>query len=59
MIDTDLSFEKSDVEATLTAPIVSIKNPRTGYIQVPKIGELIITDPLAKCEITEGLPFSK
>ncbi len=27
MIDTDLSFEKSEVEATLTAPVMSIKNP--------------------------------
>ena len=35
MIDTDLSFEKSDVHATLTAPIVSIKNPRSGRIVLP------------------------
>ena len=30
MIDTDLSFEKSQVEATITTPVISIKNPRTG-----------------------------
>lgn len=42
MIDTDLSFERSDVEATLTAPIVSIKNPLSGYIYVPEVGELIM-----------------
>lgn len=41
MVDTDLSFERSDVEATLTAPIVSIKNPLSGHIYVPEVGELI------------------
>lgn len=42
MVDTDLSFERSDVEATLTAPIVSIKNPLSGHIYVPAVGELIM-----------------
>lgn len=42
MIDTDLSFERSDVEATLTAPIASIKNPLSGHICVPTVGELIM-----------------
>lgn len=42
MIDTDLSFERSDVEATLTAPIVSIKNPLSGHIYVPAVGEHIM-----------------
>ena len=42
MIDTDLSFERSDVEATLTAPIVSIKNPLSGHIHVPAVGEIIM-----------------
>lgn len=42
MIDTDLSFERSDVEATLTAPIVSIKNPLSGHIYVPQVGEIIM-----------------
>ena len=42
MIDTDLSFECSDVEATLTAPIVSIKNPLSGHIYVPQVGEIIM-----------------
>lgn len=41
MVDTDLAFERSDVEATLTAPIVSIKNPMSGHIYVPKAGEII------------------
>lgn len=51
MIDTDLSFEKSDVDATLSAPIVSIKNPRSGRIVLPSAGEIISDDPTAACEI--------
>lgn len=42
MIDTDLSFERSDVEATLTAPILSIKNPMSGHIYVPEAQEIIM-----------------
>ncbi len=41
MIETDLSFERSEVEATLTAPIVSIKNPLLGHIYVPAVGEIL------------------
>ncbi len=52
MIDCDLSFEKSDVNATLTAPIVSIKNPSSGSITAPACDELIINDPESECEIT-------
>lgn len=51
MADADLSFEKSEVEATLTAPIISIKNPKSGYIKVPAVGELILDDPEAKCRV--------
>lgn len=51
MIDADLSFEKSEVEAELTAPIVSIKNPKSGYIKVPAVDELIMDDPEAKCRV--------
>lgn len=51
MIDADLSFEKSEVEADLTAPILSIKNPKSGYIRVPAVGELIQDDPDSKCSI--------
>ena len=54
MIDTDLSFEKSEVEATLTAPIVSIKNPLSGHISVPAVGELIYDDENAKGVVTIG-----
>lgn len=41
MVDTDLAFERSDVNATLTAPIISIKNPLSGCIRVPAVGEII------------------
>lgn len=51
MIDTDLSFEKSQVEATLTAPIVSIKNPLSGHIHAPGVGETIRDDENSHGEI--------
>lgn len=51
MIDTDLSFERSDVEAILIAPIVSIKNPLSGHIYVPKVGEIIMDIDEAKGEV--------
>ena len=54
MIDADLAFEKSSVEAEITTPVVSIKNPTSGYICAPEVGELILNDPEAKCEICIG-----
>lgn len=48
MIDTDLCFERSEVEASIVTPVVSIKNPRAGRIKVPSVGELIYDDPLAE-----------
>lgn len=42
MIDCDLAFERSEVEATITTPVVSIKNPLPGSrIVVPAVGEII------------------
>ena len=54
MVDTDLSFEKSEVEATVTAPILSIKNPLSGRICVPEVGEVIMDDEHAKGEVMIG-----
>lgn len=54
MVDADLAFEKSEVEAVITAKIDSIKNPRSGWIQVPEVGELIMDDEEAKGEILIG-----
>lgn len=38
MIDADLCFEKSEVEAVVTTPVISIKNPLAGTITVPAVG---------------------
>lgn len=54
MIDTDLAFERSEVEATLTTPIVSIKNPLSGHICVPAVGEIIRDIDGADGEIVVG-----
>lgn len=51
MTDTDLAFEKSEVDATVTTPVISIKNPTAGRITVPAVQELILTDENAKAEI--------
>ena len=53
MNGADLSFEKSEVEAELTAPIISIKNPLSGRITVPAVDELILDAP-TECEIIIG-----
>ena len=44
MEGTDLSFEYSEVEATVTGHVDSIKNPKSGYIIVDSVGEVIMTD---------------
>ncbi|WP_195450785.1 DUF3737 family protein [Anaeromassilibacillus sp. 1001302B_160321_C8] len=41
MIGCDLAFERSEVEATITTPVLSIKNPLSGHITVPEVGEII------------------
>ncbi len=51
MVDTDLAFEKSEVEAVITTKVDSIKNPRAGKIQVPELLELIMDDPDAKGQV--------
>ncbi len=51
MIDTDLCFEKSEVEAAITTPVASIKNPLSGKIRVPSVGEIIRDDINSKGEI--------
>lgn len=51
MQETDLSFEKSEVQATITTPVLSIKNPLSGRITVPSVGEIIMDDANAKGEV--------
>ena len=52
--DCDLAFEDSELNATILSPVTSIKNPRTGRIEVPEVGEIIIDKNIlapADCEI--------
>ncbi len=51
MTDTDLCFEKSEVYATITTSVISIKNPLSGEIRVPAVGEIIRDDKHSKGEI--------
>lgn len=44
MEETDLSFEYSDVEATIAGHVDSIKNPRSGTITADSVGQIIMTD---------------
>ena len=42
MIDCDLAFERSEVHADITTPVISIKNPLAGSeIVVPEVGRII------------------
>lgn len=56
MAEADLAFEKSEVEATVTTPVISIKNPYSGRITVPAAEEIIMDDVNAACEILLGSP---
>lgn len=49
----DLSFEHSDVRATVSGRIDSVKNPRSGRITAGEIGEIILEDAVTatRCRI--------
>ena len=49
MVDTDLSFEYSDVDAQITGHIDSVKNPRSGRIIADSVGEIIRGDEVMAC----------
>lgn len=51
MTDADLCFEKSEAEADVTAPVISIKNPLAGTIRVPAVGEIIRDDAASQGKI--------
>lgn len=53
MQGADLCFEKSEVDATLTSPVVSIKNTYSGRIVLPYASEIICDDAHASCEIIQ------
>ena len=48
MHECDLAFERSEVDATITSPVISIKNPLSGKITVPAASEIIMDIPEAK-----------
>ena len=47
MIDCDLSFERSEVEADVVGHITSVKNVYGGYVRAESIGEFICDDERA------------
>lgn len=49
MENCDLSFEYSDVVATVDGHILSIKNPRSGKITADSVGEIIFADNNIPC----------
>ena len=51
MHGADFAFEKSEVNATVSTPVISIKNPLKGKITVPSAGEIIMDAPWAKGKI--------
>jgi hypothetical protein len=56
MRDCDLSFEKSDVRASVRGGIASVKNPRSGSIVADSIGEIIMDEPCtaeSRCVVLE------
>lgn len=55
MEGTDLSFEYSDVEASIKGHIVSIKNPRSGHIVADSIGEMVYEGSImpSDCDVRE------
>lgn len=56
MEEADLAFERSDVQAVLTAPVISIKNPVSGCITVPAVNEIIRDIPEANGQIVIRQP---
>ncbi len=51
----DLSFENSEVGATVKGNIVSVKNPIAGYVRADSIGEIILDEEhkdISTCEIS-------
>lgn len=54
MEETDLCFEYSDVEADIVTDIISVRNPKSGHIRAPHIGEIILDKHCmnpGKCQI--------
>ena len=52
MINCDLAFERSEVDAQITTPVISIKNVLSGEITVPCVDEIICDSEKYKGKIT-------
>lgn len=55
LIDADFCFERSEVEATITSPVISIRRPRAGIVRLPAVGEILEEDDEARGEIVTEL----
>ncbi len=55
MLDADFAFEKSEVEATIVSEMISIKNPKSGTINVCDVEEIIMDDKSANGIIVKTL----
>lgn len=53
LLNTDLAFEYSTVEAVIDSNITSVKNPYSGKIKAKHIGKVIFDDPKMKKEDVE------
>lgn len=51
MQEVDMAFERSEVYAVLRGKIGSILNPTKGVIKAPEVGEVVRTDPYARCKV--------
>ncbi|MFG6393616.1 MAG: DUF3737 family protein [Lachnospiraceae bacterium] len=51
MYGADLCFEKSEVEAVITTPVISIKNPLSGNIYIPSACKTICDDSNSRGKI--------
>lgn len=55
--DCDLAFEESQLDAKVTTPITSVKNPTSGRIEAPAIGQIILDQYIKQpgdCKIITG-----
>ena len=53
LLNTDLCFELSTVDAEITSPIISVKNPISGKIHARSIGEIILDEDMINPEKTK------
>lgn len=49
MEGADLAFEYSDVDARIRGHVISVKNPRSGRIELDSVGEIIQEDAVMEC----------